>query len=197
MLEGSKKFPWGYIILGTLLMTVGICFIIFNTASTVLAVIIGITLAIFGILCGVLTLAESERGLKFVIRIIFSVMAIISGVVVAILNSAAIPIISDMFCLLLITDGAFKLQTAIQSKRVSAFGWWFMLMLSLLIIISTFITNKYSTLAEDGVLTVVLGIIIAVDGFSNLTSSFYLGRIYRKEGKSLPDNQELTVQKGN
>lgn len=174
MTQKLKKFGWGYIILGIILATLGVCFIAFSGMLSILAVTIGITLAVFGIVFGVITLAKRERSVAFALRITFAALALIGGVVTAILNESAIGFIADIFCLLLIIDGAFKLKTAVLSKRYSLFGWWFMLAMSVAIISSSFIVTKLMTAyTESTTLTVIMGVIILVDGAANLCTPFF------------------------
>ena len=172
MFKKLKDFGWGYILLGAVLIAVGICFISFNTAFNVLAISLGIILAVFGILFGVVTLTGGRRDLVFALRIILAVACMICGTVTAIVREPAISVITDIFCLLLIVDGSFKLQTAITSRKYRVFGWWLMLSLSVAVIVSAFILAK---LTDGNVSTssVVIGIIIAVDGASNLLTAFY------------------------
>lgn len=195
MLEKIKKFGWGYILLGVLLVAVGICFISFNNALNVLSVAIGIILLIFGILFGVITLVDPRRGITFALRIILAVICIICGTVCAIVQGAAVSVIADIFCLLLIVDGAFKLQTSINSKRYRIFGWWVMLGLAVAVIISAFLLAKLAP-EDTATLTVIAGIIIVTDGISNFLSAFYCAGCDERvnfgvdETDSLPDTRK-------
>ncbi len=176
MLERIKRFGWGYIAIAVLLIGIGISFVAFSDALIALAITVGITLTAFGIVYGVLTLAARERSIGFAIRITFAVLAIIAGVVVAVLKDSSVSVIVDIMCLLLIVDGSFKLNTAIKMKRFSTFGWWFMLTLSVAIIIASFAVTKLLTAdTAASTLTVVMGIIIIADGLANFLSPFFMG----------------------
>ena len=110
MSERIKKFPWGYILIGLLLLLVGISFIAFSSADmlSILAIVIGIITAIFGIAYGALTLANHDRGVKFVFRIVISVACIIAGLVAIIVRNDAVSAIVNVVCILLLVDGSFN-----------------------------------------------------------------------------------------
>lgn len=171
-MEKSKNIGWGYVVLGILLAVIGICFISFNNALNVMAITIGIILAVFGIVFGVITLSNRSRSIVFALKIILSVMCIVCGVVTAVVQDGAVKIIADIFCLLLIVDGSFKTQTSILSKRYNVFGWWLMLVLAVAITVSAFLLAKLSP-DNTATLTVLTGIIIFLDGVSNFISVFF------------------------
>lgn len=172
MLEKLKSFAWGYIIIGALLLGVGICFIAFQNAFNVLAIAMGIILSVSGIVFGVLTLVNKKRGIVFALRIALSVIAIACGIVTAVLQSSAIAIIANVFFLLLIVDGSFKLNLAVMSKRFSFWGWWVLLATSVVLITGTFILTK-CTFEKPELLSVFAGIAIAFDGVINILSAFW------------------------
>ena len=63
MLERLKKFAWGYVILALVIIGIGVCFIAFSDMLAALAIAVGVTLAVFGIIFGVLTLARKDRSI--------------------------------------------------------------------------------------------------------------------------------------
>ena len=174
MLKKIQNFAWGYILLGLVIISVGISFIIFNAALTYLAITVGAICAVTGIVFGALTLAKFERNLGFAFRVILALVGILSGTVTMILNNSAVGIIVDVFILLLLIDGAFKLQNAISSRRYSVHGWWIMLFLSVLLIVSVYLVSKLD-FGSAATYTVILGVEIILDGFINLITAFFWG----------------------
>ena len=172
MIERTK-FGWGYIFLGALLSLIGICFISFNNSLNTLAICCGVILIVFGVFSGALTLASRDRGLLFGLKIALSVIFIICGTITAIVQTSAVEIIANVFCLLLIIDGSFKLQTAILSKRYRVVSWWIMLALSSVIIVCAFLLAKLSP-DSSKVFSVLTGVIVFVDGAANIFSAFYI-----------------------
>ena len=173
MLEKLKKFGWGLLIIGITLIGIGISFIVFSNALTALAIAVGITLTVFGILLAVFTLRESGRGIKFFIKMALSIAAIIGGIITLIMRTEAIGVITDICCLLLMIDGAFKLHTAITKRKIGLAAFIVMMTLALVTIIPSFIVTKLLTGSPDSsVLSVVIGIIIILDGIGNLITPF-------------------------
>ena len=72
MLERIKNIKWGYVVIGLLLCAIGICFIAFNNSLTWLAITIGIILAVFGTVFGVLNIASKKRDFSFAVKIVFN-----------------------------------------------------------------------------------------------------------------------------
>ena len=161
MLEKLKKFGWGLLIIGITLIGIGISFIVFSNALTALAIAVGITLTVFGILLAVFTLRDTKRGISFFIKMALSIAAIIGGIITLIMRTEAIGVITDICCLLLMIDGAFKLNTAITKRRIGLAAFIVMMTLALVTIIPSFIVTKLLT-----------GIIIILDGIGNLITPF-------------------------
>ena len=132
-------------------------------------------LALFGIFFGAITLSKTDRSVSFALKIALSIMCIVCGTVTAILQDGAVMIMANIFCLLLIVDGAFKLQTAILSKRYRVASWWIMLLTAVAIILSAFLLAKLSP-ENTATFTVLSGIIIVIDGVANLFSAFYIAK---------------------
>ena len=195
MLKKIKDFGWGYLLLGVVLAAVGICFIAFGDTFNILAVSIGIILAVFGILFGVVTLTGLRRGVLFALKIALAVICLVCGTVTAIVREPAISVITDVFCLLLIVDGSFKLQTSITSRRFRVFGWWLMLSLSVAVIVSAFILAKLSG-DNTSATSVIIGIIITVDGIANVLTAFYRRANEGRLAEALAEDEEYDGEYG-
>ena len=188
MLEKLKQFGWGYILIALFLGGVGACFISFNNTLQILAVSIGVILIIYSVVFVLNSLIRKERDIKFGFKIGLSVVFLVSGTVTLIFGGQAISIITDIFCLLLIIDGAFKLQTAIFSARCNVKAWWILPIFPIAVIIGAFILSKIN-FAEDQmhILSTTLGIVIITDGVSNLIDAFFVYASKRKIDKKYED----------
>lgn len=178
MLDKLKSFKWGYVLFAVLFIAVGILFIAFSQSLSYLAITLGIILLVFGIVYAVLSIAERERGVFFFLRMVFAVTAIICAIITLVMRENAVETISSVMALLLIIDASFKLHTAAMSKRYMLFGWWFMIIVSVLTIIGAFVTVKYLK-PVDPALSIVLGITLIIDGIGNFFSAFFVP-IYEK-----------------
>ena len=182
MLDKLKNIKWGYILVGILLLAIGICFILFNNSLTALTVIIGVILGIFGIVLSVITISEKERGFYFFTKIIFSVICIAAGIITAIFNQSSAAYLVSVFCLFLIIDASFKLNTAAMSKRFSVGGWWVMMIVSVLVIGSSFFLLSFTPQSIE-TSSIILGIIFIVDAVTNLFSTYWVA-VYEERQKA-------------
>lgn len=197
MLERTRNIKWGYLVIGILLAVIGVCFILFNNSLKALAISVGVILAVFATVFGVLTIASRGRGLAFAGKIIFAIICLVSGIVTAVFNTGSIDILISLFCLLLIVDGSFKLNTAAMSKRYSVGGWWIMMTASVLVILSAFALAKYTPSQEKA--TILLGIVIVTDALANIFSMFWVPKyetaekaeIYYAAHKEFEDSSNL------
>lgn len=176
----KTKIKWGYIIVGLLLCTIGVCFIAFNNSLALLAITVGIALSSFGVVYGVLTIAHRTRGFVFAVKIIFAVICIVSGIITTIFNKDSVDILISVFCLLLIIDGSFKLNTASMSKRFSVGGWWIMMIVAVLVIASSFFLLKF-TPENIQLASTVLGITIIADAVANFSSTVWVTKYENAE----------------
>ena len=176
--ENSSKA--GYLLLFIFLFITGACFVSFNNALSVIAIIMGTALALYGIILAFLAISAKGRGASYAFKLIIGAIAIICGVVTAVFREGAIEIIASLISLFLIIDGSFKLHTAAMSKRYKTSSWWLILSLSVVIIAGAFITLKIipGNMSEDSgsAVPILLGIIMMIDGVANLFSIFYISR---------------------
>ncbi len=169
----NKIKYFGYAIIALLLLAIGILFIAFNQSLKWLTVSIGIILAVFGTVFGIVTIAKRDRGFPFVMKIVLAVIALACGVVTAILNEKAAEIVAALFSLLLIVDGSFKLNTSAMSKRYDVRLWWLMLIPAVLLIVGGFCLIKFVP-ETAGAMSVMLGILLIIDAIINFASLFYV-----------------------
>ena len=189
MFEKIKKFGWGYLFIGALLITVGVLFISAQDAYETMAIIMGCILAAVGIGFIVYTLLDGNRGLKFGVRMSVSVIAIICGIVTMVVRSNAIAVIANILFLFLIIDGAFKLQLSTVSRRLSYYGWWIVTALSIAIIITAFLLCKF-TPKDPATLATLSGIVIISDGILNLLSAFFSSAIPTKDKEKNKNDED-------
>ena len=173
MLQKLKDFKWGYILIALLFAAVGSVFVFSQGSLQYLSNALGIILLIFGVAYAVLTIADKGRRVSFFLKIFFSVVSIICGIITLVMKENAVDTISSIIALLLIVDASFKLHTAAMSKRYLLFGWWFMTAVAALTIIGAFATLKYIA-PTDPALPIVLGITIIIDAVGNFFSAFFV-----------------------
>ncbi len=171
--KSLTKFPWGYLLLAVLTGVIGVSMLVYKAESLdALAITIGVTVIVAAIFLALIAFAGRDRGFGFGIKIALAVAMVVSGVVTLISRSNAIDVIIGIFGLVLILDGAFKFHTTALSKRYKIFGWWVMLVLSVLLIGGGYITVRALTI-ENSATVYILGILYTVDALANLFAAFY------------------------
>lgn len=185
MFEKIKSVKWGYILIGLLLAAIGLCFLVFNNSLMVLALTIGIILTVFGIVFGTVTIANKTRGFSFAVKMVFSVICLVCGIITMIFSQdeLSVAVLTEIFSLLLIIDGSFKLNTSAMSKRFSVGGWWAMMAVSVLVIMSAFLLMEFKSKFSSEVTTALLGIVIMVDAVANLFSTVWVAK-YETAGRA-------------
>ncbi len=166
-----KTKYYGYLLLGALLLSVGILFMIFSNSLFITAISIGIILSVFGIVLGVIEIARKDRDIRFVLKIILAVICICCGIITAIFNEGSAQILASIFALLLIVDGSFKLNTAAMSKRYDLRIWWLMMIPSVLLIVSGFAIIKFVP-DHSPAICIILGALMVIDSVLNILSAF-------------------------
>ena len=161
----------GYILLGVMLTVIGILFISFQDAYDALALTMGIFLMLFGIVFGILTLMKRTRGVSYALKLALCITCIVCGAVTAITRQSAISVIANIFFLLLIVDGSFKLYMAIISGAHKV-ARLIMAGAGALIIIFGFLLAKF-TPTDAARLSTLTGVLIILDGIINLYSAFF------------------------
>ena len=174
LLEKIKNFKWGYVFVFFINAIISIFLFSFNNASlNALAISIGVIVIIGAIVLAFLTLASTARGFSFGVKMCFSVLMLISGIVVIIARTATINVMVGIFALAMIIDGSFKFHTAAMSKRFKLWCWVLLLVLSTILIAGGYITIEWLTI-ENTITVYVLGILFAIDSIANLFSAFYI-----------------------
>lgn len=169
----KKQFGWGYILFGILLIVVGGCFVGIHDTFDKLAIVVGAFAIVFGGILFLVSLFSKGNGIVFIFKFVLNAAIIAGGVFTIIYKEPAIRILMDVFCLLLIVDGAFKLQDSVRAKGKKVALWWFIAFLSLCVIGVAFFMTKRS-FNDEKTRSIVFGCTVIVDGISNFLTSFLL-----------------------
>ena len=173
----------GYLLLAVVSAAIGFCFFAFGREMLeLLALIIGIIVTLSGVVFAIITLSHKERGLGFGIRIVAAACILICGICTMILRKPAIEILINVFALLIIVDGSFKLNSAILAHRERSRSFVFLTVISTATIACGFLAITYI----PHVYTLGAGVLI--DAIANTFSAFYipslLKAIFGKEEKA-------------
>ena len=177
-----KSFRWGYLLIALFLMIMGVLFMIYPTQSVnITAYIIGVSCIIFAIVYLVKVLSNRKRGFAFAISIIFSICTLICGIMAFIFPSFTASTYPMIIGLLIVIDGAFKLQTVINAKRYDLKMWWFLLIFCCIVILCGFLLIRIPYPEENSIPFIIFfGGSLFLTGVQNLLSLFYFGKISKK-----------------
>ena len=148
---------------------------------TTVSYIIGAVTLIGGIVQVIKILADRRRGAGFAFAIITATVTIICAIMALIFPDIVMTVYPMIIGLFIIIDGAFKLQTVVNSKRYNMKMWWFLLIISCLTIFGGFLCIRVRLTADNfGLFSFILGASLTICGLQNFFSLFYLGRIVKR-----------------
>ena len=162
----------GYIAVSALMLVIGVIFILMPETS--LAAICRI-LGIMALVCGIIKLAgyfsHDLYRLAFQHDLAFGILLCTIGIIAIAKPAKVISAAHLAAGIVIITDGLFKIQTAIDSKRFGLSKWWLIAALAILSFAAG-ILLVVSPLKAAAAMTVVLGISLLVDGLMNFCVAF-------------------------
>lgn len=186
-----KNFKWGYLLFAILFTAGGLCFLSFpEDALKGVRIGIGVTAIVFAVFFMALTLANEERGFRFWAKMVLGGVAAVCGGFMIFSRQGAFEYLTFIAGIYLMIDGAFKLQTAILSKRYRSALWWIMLVLAAAAIsFGTALIRVRFDFAEELVkVSKIIGIAFMIDGIQNLLSIGYLYYVEHKTRESLRED---------
>ena len=186
-----KNFKWGYLLFAVLFTAGGLCFLTFpEDALKGVRIGIGVTAIVFAVAFIPLTLANEERGFRFWAKMVLGGVAAVCGGFMIFSRQGAFEYLTFIAGIYLMIDGAFKLQTAILSKRYRSAVWWIMLVLAAAAIsFGTVLIRVQFDFSEELVkVSKILGIAFTIDGIQNLLSIGYLYYVEHKTRETLRED---------
>ena len=189
--DAVKHFKWGYLLFAILFFGAGLCFLCFpEDALNGVRIGIGIAAIVFAGIYIALTIANTERGFRFWAKMVLGGLAMVCGGFMIFSSQNAFEYLTFVAGLYLIIDGAFKLQTAILSKRYRSALWWIMLILSAAAISlgTVLLRVRFDFSEELAKVSKILGVGLFLDGLQNLLSIGYLYHIEHRTKQTIMDD---------
>ena len=163
-----KKAKNAYIIASIGIIVLGLILIINPGMSAMtLCYILGIMFIAFGVIKLIGFFSKDQFRLAFQFDLALGIFSIVAGLLIAFKAEEVIMILQVVIGIVIVIDGVFKLQTAIDAKHFGIKMWYMILMLALLSVAAGvfLIINPYE--AAKAVM-IVTGIAFLVDGIQNL-----------------------------
>jgi uncharacterized membrane protein HdeD (DUF308 family) len=157
----------GYIIMSLLLCTLGIVLILHPEVSAkALCILTGVMLIGYGIFKVIGYLSKDLFRLAFQFDLAFGLLVVVIGLIMVLHPTHMITLVNFVLGIIILADGLFKVQIAIDSKKFGIRKWWLITVLA--IIAGTFGTLLViDPFSNSKLLMIMLGISLLAEGFLN------------------------------
>ena len=158
----------GYIVMSVMFCIAGALFIALPDISiTMIGISMGIAMIVFGIVKLVGYFSRDLFRLAFQFDLELGILLLVLGLIVLIRPDDLMTFICIALGISILTDGLFKVQIALDSKRFGIKSWWVILALAVVVgTIGVFLIFRSAKSAQF--LTVLLGVSILAEGILNL-----------------------------
>ena len=158
----------GYIVMSVMFCIAGALFIALPDISiTMIGISMGIAMIVFGIVKLVGYFSRDLFRLAFQFDLELGILLLVLGLIVLIRPDDLMSFICIVLGISILTDGLFKIQIALDSKRFGIKSWWVILALAVVAgTIGVFLIFRSAKSAQF--LTVLLGVSILAEGILNL-----------------------------
>ena len=161
-----KKIKWANVFISLLLIGIGVCIFVWKTVTTsTLCIAIGAAALLFGILKLVSYFVRDVKGVAVNYDFSVGALAVIFGIIMLIHPQNVVELLQVLIGVYLLLDSVFKLQTALDSKRLGVPGWWVTLIFTLVCLALGFMLIFK---IEQDMLMTLIGISLIADGLQNL-----------------------------
>lgn len=158
----------GYIVMSVMFCIAGALFIALPDISiTMIGISMGIAMIVFGIVKLVGYFSRDLFRLAFQFDLELGILLLVLGLIVLIRPDDLMSFMCIALGISILTDGLFKVQIALDSKRFGIKSWWVILALAVVAgTIGVFLIFRSAKSAQF--LTVLLGVSILAEGILNL-----------------------------
>lgn len=158
----------GYIVMSVMFCIAGALFIALPDISiTMIGISMGIAMVVFGIVKLVGYFSRDLFRLAFQFDLELGILLLVLGLIVLIRPDDLMTFMCIALGISILTDGLFKVQIALDSKRFGIKSWWVILALAVVAgTIGVFLIFRSAKSAQF--LTVLLGVSILAEGILNL-----------------------------
>lgn len=158
----------GYIVMSVMFCIAGALFIALPDISiTMIGISMGIAMIVFGIVKLVGYFSRDLFRLAFQFDLELGILLLVVGLIVLIRPDDLMTFMCIALGISILTDGLFKVQIALDSKRFGIKSWWVILALAVVAgTIGVFLILRSAKSAQF--LTVLLGVSILAEGILNL-----------------------------
>ncbi|MEG2008572.1 MAG: DUF308 domain-containing protein [Oscillospiraceae bacterium] len=201
--EKTKKYTlgdvkWSYVGMSLFLISLGLCTVIWpNIGLVAVCVSIGAGAVLFGVFRIIVYFLREVRGVALSYDFSVGLLALAVGVVLLIHPQGVLDFLQIVIGIYLLIDSVFKLQTALDSKRLGMSGWWVPLIFTVVCLgLGVLMILK---VGADFIMALIGAALIA-DGLQNLCLVIYAAVAAKqlarmdKDGDGKPDIIDMTPE---
>lgn len=175
-----KRVKWVYVLLSVFLMALGVCLFLFPDISYVaICCAIGGGAVVLGIVKIVLYFLREIEAVGEQNDFAIGAMCVIAGAVLLIHPAGILSMIPQVLGVYMLIDCVFKLQIALDAKRLGSKGWWLSLVVTLICIVWGLLLIWQPFGLSAHLVVLIAGGLIA-DGVQNLLGVIYMAATVRK-----------------
>ena len=165
-----KAAKIGYIVISVILCALGILMIALPDFSvSLIGIICGAVLIAFGIIRLVGYFSRDLYRLAFQYDLAFGILMIALGVIMLMRPEGLMNFICIALGLSILTDGLFKIQIAIDSKKFGIDQWWLILALAI-ITVAVGIAVVAMPGGSSRILSIMIGVSLLCEGILNIST---------------------------
>lgn len=167
----------GYIVMSVALCVLGLFFIIYpDLTASVVGIICGIMLVLFGAVKMMGYFSRDLYRLAFQYDFAFGILLILLGVLILCRPGSLMSFISVVLGMSVLCDGLFKIQISADSKRFGIGRWWLILLLAVISVAAGIflLCRPYESAAA---MIILFGISLICEGLLNLSVALFTVKV--------------------
>ena len=181
----------GYFIMSAVMCLLGFVMFFYPSLSAVtLCYLLGATLTVYGTIKIIGYFSKDLYRLAFQYDLAFGILLATVGIILLLYPQRAMTIFFIAFGVLVLSDGLFKIQMAMEAKNFGIHQWWLILLFAILAALSGLLLILSPAESAEFVMS-VLGISLICDGILSFMVAFFMVKIIRYQQ---PDQIEVEGQ---
>ena len=195
---GLSRIKWAYVLISIFLTALGICTFIWpEITSAAICSAMGAATIVFGIIKIITYFLREVKGVALNYDFSTGALAVIAGLALLITRDKVVDLLQLVIGVYLVVDSVFKLQAALDAKRLGIPGWW----LPLIVTAACLALGVVLIVRESGgLLMLLIGTALVADGLQNLLLAVFsiaaakaLARREKAAGEPAPDPVEAAA----
>lgn len=171
----------GCIIIACALCLLGVLMIVFpERLASVLSMVCGVLMLLFGIMRLIGYFSKDLYRLAFQFDLTSGVLAIVLGVELLARPGSVITLLCVAIGFFIVTEGLFKVQTALQARQFGISSWWLMMFFAVLCAVCGFLLMLHPGEGST-VLTILIGVTLLSEGLLSLCTMLAAVKIIKNQ----------------